>query len=478
MTKKTLAESLKEVLGKTTEVVEAKTPGGDDEEKSVKAASKENKDKPKSKDVDADADGDDEKKSVKDAKKANKGDVKEETLEEVWKATTNDKGEHVLKHKSGKVSAKSYGSKGEAIDAAVRRNKNSGAFKEELEMAEKTEEKIETPIDETTAADSLHPAAAPGMPMSKIEMMSKAIGAMSVMSPGDLTSWFTKAIENSKHYSSATDGKADGNRNSLDMKPSAASTSSAPKTRDAMPTLGVKEDVEEALAGFELTEETRTTLTTIFEAAVTARVLVENVKLEEDYEARIAEAVEVISEDLSEQVDNYLTYVVEHFMKENEVAIESSLRNELASEFIAGIKGVFENFVEVPESKVEVVEALTDKISSLEAIVTETLEKNTELEEALVEINREKVVDGFVEGLALSEADKFLKLAEGVSFDGDLEAYSKKLSVIKEQYFGEKKVNAKSNINEETFEGVTSNDVTVDPNVARYMASIDGLLKK
>jgi hypothetical protein len=391
-----------------------------------------------------------------------------EQIDELWKATQNEKGEHILKHKSGKVSSKSYPSKEEAISAAVRKNKLSGAFKEE------------TDLEETAASDSLHPGAAPGDSMSKIEMMAKAIGAMSVMNQGDLTHWFTQAIENSKHYSKATDGKAAGNESSLDMKPSAATTSSAPKTKDPMPKLSVKEDVEEMLSGYDLTEEFKEQATTLFEAAVTARVILENTRLEEAFEAKLEEAITEVSEGLSDQIDNYLTYVVEHFMEENEVAIESSLRNELMDEFIEGLTNLMQNHrFSIPEEKVDVVESLADKVTELEAKFDEQLEENIALKEALVEVERERIVEGFLEGLALSEADKFLKLTEGVTFDGDLETYSKKLSVVKENYFNKKSAPAKTtNIVEESFEGDTVSEVSIDPQIARYMDSINRNLKK
>jgi len=338
-----------------------------------------------------------------------------------------------------------------------------------------------TEVVETSAADSLHPAARSiDDPKSKFEMITKAIGAMHSMSSDELTKWFTDSIEQSKKVGDGVGDNSGKNQSSIDMHSSDASSSTSPKTRDPMPKLGVKEDVEAALAGFELNEETTDKLTTLFEAAVTARVIVENAKLEEAFEEKLTETVATISEDMADQIDNYLTYVVEHFMKENEVAIESSLRNELASEFIAGIKGVFEAYVDVPEETVDVVETLADKVRVLETKLDEQLEVNSTLKESLLEVERQNVVDGFLDGLALSEADKFLKLAEGVSFDGNLEDYSKKLALVKENYFGDKKPPAKNtNIIEESFEGdTTSTDVRVDPMIAKYMDSITRNLKR
>jgi hypothetical protein len=334
-------------------------------------------------------------------------------------------------------------------------------------------------VDETTALDSLHPAARPVTddPKSKIETIARTIGHINAMSSADLTKWYTQSIAQSKTYADKIPGgSAKSNESSIDMKPSDASISKGPKTEYPMPKLGVKEDVEEMLKGFELSEDFKDQATTLFEAAVTARVLIENAKLEEQFEAKLEEAVEQVAENLADQVDNYLTYVVEHFMEENEVAIESSLRNELMDGFIAGLHELFTNHnFSVPETKVDVVEALADKVQDLEAKFNEQLEENTQLREALVEVERERLVESYIEDLALSEADKFVKLAEGVDFDGDLEAYSKKLSIIKENYFGEKKT-AKSNIEEESFEGTTS-EVKMDPTVAKYMDLISRQVK-
>lgn len=347
----------------------------------------------------------------------------------------------------------------------------------------KVEVETEETVDETTAADSLHPAAKSiDDPKSKFGMISKAIGAMHAMSSDELTKWYTQSIAVSKTYNDPiASGKSASNQSTVNMKSSDAVGKSEPHTEYPMPKLGVKEDVEEMLAGFELTEESREEITTLFEAVVTARVILENAKLEEQFEAKLEEAVEAISEDLTDQIDNYLTYVVEHFIKENEVAIESSLRNELVGEFITGMKTLFkEHYIEVPEAKVDVIEALSDKVTELEGKFNEQLEENVQLREALVEVEREKLVDTYLEGLALSQADKFLKLVEGVDFDGDLDSYSKKLSIIKENYFSadKKKVPAGStNIEEETFEVDSTSTVRLDPTIARYMDSIARTLK-
>ena len=181
----------------------------------------------------------------------------------------------------------------------------------------------------TIAADSLHPAARPVTddPKSKFEYIVKAIGAMHAMRQEDLVKWFN---DQQKVFGPNKDhGEGDHfahNQDSIDMHASDASSSTGPKTRMPMPKLGVKEDVEELFAGSDLSEEFKDKASVLFEAAVTARVMTETVRLEEEFETKLTEAVAEINEELTSKVDAYLDYVVEQWMEENAVAIESTLQ--------------------------------------------------------------------------------------------------------------------------------------------------------
>jgi len=346
-------------------------------------------------------------------------------------------------------------------------------------------ENVEAIEEGTIAQDSLKPASRPVKddPKSRVEIMKTMIGAMAEMPKRDLVKWFDQTIS---LYGPGKDwgvgDKSGSNQSSVDMKGSAAVASSTPKTRMPMPKLNVREDVEEMFNGEELTEEFKEKASTLFEAAVEARVIAEQARLEEEFEAKLEEAIAEINEELTSKVDAYLDYVIEQWMEDNQVAVESTLRNELAEEFIEGMKNLFaEHYINVPQEKIEVIESLAAKVEELEAMVSEAIEENNQLKDALVESEKKEVFESFLEDLALSQQEKFKALAEGVDFDGDLEVYAKKLSIIKENYFGvEKKVATSTNIEEETFEGDVkdTNTVTIDPAMSFYAQAISRTLKK
>ena len=342
-------------------------------------------------------------------------------------------------------------------------------------------DQVQNDIEEgTTAADSFSPGSQSGGPdeASKFSMIAKAIGAMHAMRKEDLVKWFDQqqaVFGPGKDY--GVGDKSGSNQSSIDMHGGAG-----PKTRDPMPKLSVKEDVEEMFSGSDLTEEFKEKASTLFEAALHARVIAETVRLEEEFDALLEEAVSEINEELTVKVDSYLDYVVESWMEENAVAIESTLRNEVMDEFIEGLKGLFnEHYINIPENKIDVLESLADKVQELEAQLDDSINENIEIKKAFVEAEKDNMVESFVDGLALSQQEKFKVLAEGITFDGDVETYAKKLSIIKEKYFvSEKTAPVSTNIEEETFEGgeTLTESTYIDPSVNRYVQAISRSLKK
>ena len=339
--------------------------------------------------------------------------------------------------------------------------------------------------EETMAASSLHPAAKDvADPKSKIEMISHAIGAMHAMKSDELTKWFKETMAMIGKETSHLPGGANehGNEASIRMKPSHAVGHQGASANDPMPKLSVKEDVEEMFSGSDLSEEFKEKATTIFEAAVNARAMLEIVRLEEEFEVSLEEAVNEINEELTSKLDTYLDYVTEQWMEDNEVAIESTLRNEVMEEFIDGLKTLFtEHYIEVPQDKVDVIESLAAKVEELEEKLDEQITENVEMKRAFIEVEKENVLESYVSELALSQQDKFKALAEGVDFDGDVEVYARKLSIIKDKYFTEQKTApVDTNITEETFEGETDSADTVsyDPTVKRYADIISKTLRK
>lgn len=189
----------------------------------------------------------------------------------------------------------------------------------------------------------------------------------------------------------------------------------------------------------ELPEEFKKKAATIFEAAVKTatkrRAEAHKKKLAEAYKKKLAAKKKVISEALVDKVDGYLDYVVEEWLKENEVAIETGLKSEITEKFILGLKGLFEShYIEVPAEKTNVLVEQESKIGELEKELNETLNKNVELRKKLISLEKEAVIKKLSEGLTVSDAGRFSELCEGVSFE-DAKAFSEKLKVIKETYF-------------------------------------------
>jgi len=200
------------------------------------------------------------------------------------------------------------------------------------------------------------------------------------------------------------------------------------------------EDVDALFNGESLSEEFRTKATTIFEAAVNSRVdaILEDMMTEN--ETVLAEAVESIKTDMAEQIDEYLNYVVEQWVENNQVAIETGLRAELVDDFISGLKNLFsEHYIEIPEEKVDVAEELAQRVASLEeAMVTAAAEKAVVVEE-LNAAKKNEAIRKICEGLTEVQIEKMKSLAEGVEFTTEGE-FNNKLATIRENYFPVNKV--------------------------------------
>lgn len=196
-----------------------------------------------------------------------------------------------------------------------------------------------------------------------------------------------------------------------------------------------KEDVEEIFGGDELSEEIKHKASIVFEAAVNARVIVETARLEEEFESLLEEAVDEIRSEVVDNVDKYLSYAVEEWVEENKVAIDAGLKVEMAEDLISGLKGLFEaNYIDIPETRVDVVAEMTEQVEELEAKLNEEIQKNHELKERNTSLKVEKAFSDISEGLAETQVEKLRTLVEGVSYDSAKD-YRNKLNVIKETYF-------------------------------------------
>ena len=195
------------------------------------------------------------------------------------------------------------------------------------------------------------------------------------------------------------------------------------------------EDVDAILQGENLSEEFKERAATIFEAAVLSRVepIVEEIEnqLIEEFEI----AVETIKEEMASKLDDYLNYMSEEWMKENELAIESGLRAELAESFISSLRDVFvEHYIDVPEDKVDIVEELSAKLEEAESALNEEINRGIELQKELNEQKKIEAIYTACEGLTQTQVEKMKSLAEGVDFTTE-EEFVEKLDILKESYF-------------------------------------------
>ena len=209
---------------------------------------------------------------------------------------------------------------------------------------------------------------------------------------------------------------------------------------EAEDTLDIKSDVDALIGDSDLSEEFKQKAATIFETAIKSKVKAESKRLEGEYEEKLKENTDSHKAEMVEKVDSYLNYVVEEWMKENQIAIERGIKGEIAEDFIGGLKKLFEDhYIDVPDDKYNVLEDQATKIEELEKKLNESIDKNVELNKANGELKRQDIIDQSSEDLADTAKEKFNKLAEEVEYSNE-DDFRTKVSTIKESYFGKKEV--------------------------------------
>ena len=203
--------------------------------------------------------------------------------------------------------------------------------------------------------------------------------------------------------------------------------------------IDVKEHVDALVAGDDsLSEEFKQKAATVFEAAIKSKVKEIAEEIEADYNKKFEEETSKAKDELVEKVDSYLSYVVEEWMKENELALERGIKGEIAEDFISGLKKLFEDhYIDVPDEKYNVLEDQASKIEELNKKLNESIEKNIELSKENGKYVRQSIIDEASKELAETQKEKFNKLAEEVDYKNE-EDFRTKVSTIKESYFGKK----------------------------------------
>ena len=235
--------------------------------------------------------------------------------------------------------------------------------------------------------------------------------------------------------------------------------------------IDVSADVDALVKDEDLSEEFKTKAATIFEAALNSKVKEAKKKMHAGYEEKLKTESEKAKGELVEKVDSYLAYVVEEWMKENELALERGIKGEIAEDFISGMKKLFEeHYISVPDEKYDVLEDQASKIDSLEKKLNEEIEKNVELTKANSEKTKTQIVAEMSEDLADTAKEKFNKLAEEVEYSNETD-FRAKISTIKESYFGAKK-EVSSDIDDVAVGDSVGETIDLSKSMAAYTAAI------
>ena len=233
--------------------------------------------------------------------------------------------------------------------------------------------------------------------------------------------------------------------------------------------LDVSADVKALVEGTELSEKFAEKAKIIFESAVKAKISSEYDKLVEHFADELDKQVNSAKAELSEEVNGTVNYAIGQWVEQNQVAIDRGIRNEITEDFIAGLKGLFEeHYISIPDDKVNVVEGMADSIREMETRLDEQVKANVKLQKRLNETAKLNVLNNVSEGLADTQKDKLAALAEGVEFTTEQE-FSKKVKTIKESYFKEKTV-TQSDVADET---PVEDAAEVTPAMAQYLDAMN-----
>jgi len=220
-----------------------------------------------------------------------------------------------------------------------------------------------------------------------------------------------------------------------------------------------------------LSEDFMTQAKTIFEAAVVSKINTELDLLEANYASKLEEAEEAILDEMTEKVDTYLSYVVEEWVNDNELAIDTGLKSEITEDFIGGLKQLFEeHYVEIPDDKVDVVETLAGQVDTLESQLNETIDQNVELSAQVNSFKKDEIIADLADDLTDVEVEKMKGLAENIDFS-DNDQFREALVTIREGYFS-RKTSSTPTVDQ------TENEITetvlnsVSPQMANYLKVI------
>mgnify|MGYP003136520784 FL=1 len=240
--------------------------------------------------------------------------------------------------------------------------------------------------------------------------------------------------------------------------------------KPSMESIDVSADVAALVEGTELSEEFAEKAKTIFEAAVKAKISEEYDRLVEHFAAEFDKHFAEAKSEMAEEVNGTVNYAIGQWMEQNQVAVDRGIRNEITEDFIAGLKGLFEeHYISIPDEKVDVVEGMAESIREMEERLDEQVKANVKLQNRLNETAKTNILNTVSEGLADTQKEKLAALAEGLEFVSE-ESFSKKVTTIKESYFKEAAAPQSEVADETPVEGVSDE---VSPAMAQYLNALN-----
>jgi len=390
-------------------------------------------------------------------------------MEEVVEATAKPTGVKAKAPSAAKTTVKPkqepenmQKSQGGPTASAPKAKGGSVSLKDTETVKQKTEEtEMEDQVDQVEETVEESEEVIQEMPKLKSEMVDGLVAHMKGLKKEELAALYSNTL--------MTEEDEEEEEEEEDEEEAEESKKVAKESIDQkVESVDVSADVAALTEGEELSEEFKTKAATIFESAVKSKVRSELEKIQEENDKVIEEMAESTISDMTEKVDDYLNYVVEQWMEENQLAIERGLKGEIAEDFISGLKNLFEDhYIDVPDEKYDILEANLTRIEELEEKLNKQMDENIQLKKAKGELVKESLVADVANGMTDTETEKFQSLVEDVEFS-DEESYTEKLQTIRESYFGTQEV-----LTEEGTE-TTSTEPTVEvsKSMEKYLKAI------
>ena len=342
---------------------------------------------------------------------------------------------------------------------------DDGVSKVDDSTAKKADEKKKGSGD---SPDKISELSSVGPKSTKTAMINAMLGAMKGMKKDDIAASWGK-------ITASLEPEEDSDEDKDDDEVAEKKTPVKEVKKVTKEDIDVSADVKALFGDEDLSEEFKSSATLIFESAVLSKIneVLETVCVDLDEE--VSAEKEDILESLSSRLDDYLEYVVEEWSKDNELAIQQGARLEITENFMSGLRVLFtENYIDIPEEKVDLVDELAEKVQELEASVNSEIEKNISLTKDFSEIKKESILQIVSENLSDTQSEKLRSLSDGIDFEDD-EDYKQKLETVKENYFP-----AEESVGYDDEEPLSEeeNEKEVDDSMSAYMSAISRSIKK